>query len=219
MKSSTRMRTILLTAVAGLTLSVAACGTSSGTTTGSSDGSSSAAATTTESQQTTTEAAAAGQNFGSGCAAVPTSGPGSFQGMTADPVAAAASNNPVLSTLVAAVSAAKLVDTLNDPNAQYTVFAPANSAFDAIPEADLNNLLADVPALTDVLTYHVLPMRLSPDQLAGTFKTVEGKDLTISGSGESFTVGDGGANVVCGNVQTANATVYIIDQVLSPPAS
>ena len=89
------------------------------------------------------------------------------------PVATAASGNPVLSTLVTAVKKANLVDSLNSAQG-ITVFAPANSAFDKIPSNTLNGVLADNDQLTKVLTYHVVPGRLSPDQLAGTHKTLEG---------------------------------------------
>lgn len=220
MKSTIAMRTIMLTAVAGLTLSVAACGSdepedtsSGGTTTEQTTD----AEESTEPEETSEEAEPAGENFGEGCAAVPADGEGSFAGMADDPVATAASANPVLSTLVTAVGAADLVDTLNElPEA--TVFAPSNDAFGTIPPADLDALLDDVPGLTDVLTYHVIPMRLAPEELAGTFPTANGGMLTIEGSGEDFTVGETGASVICGNVQTANATVYIIDGVLSPTA-
>jgi uncharacterized surface protein with fasciclin (FAS1) repeats len=158
-------------------------------------------------------------DFGSGCSSVPTSGSGSFTGMAQDPVATAASNNPVLSTLVTAVKAAGLVDTLNSAQG-ITVFAPANAAFQKIPSATLTSVLANKAELTKILTYHVVSGRLSPDQLAGTHKTLEGGSLTVSGSGEVFTVTGGSAsntaNIVCGNVQTANATVYIIDTVMMP---
>lgn len=158
--------------------------------------------------------------FGAACSAVPSSGAGSFDGMSADPVATAASNNPVLSTLVTAVGEAGLVDTLNSAQ-NITVFAPTNDAFAAIPEADLNALLADKEALTRVLTYHVVGKTIEPDELGsgGPFETLAGPEVTASGSGEQFTVGDGGAKVVCGNVMTANARVYLIDQVLMPPAA
>jgi uncharacterized surface protein with fasciclin (FAS1) repeats len=139
--------------------------------------------------------------------------------MAQDPVATAASNNPVLSTLVTAVTKSGLVDTLNSAQG-ITVFAPANAAFQKIPSATLNSVLANKAELTKILTYHVVSGRLSPDELAGTHKTLEGGNVTVSGSGESFTVTGGTssntANVVCGNVQTANATVYIIDSVLMP---
>lgn len=158
----------------------------------------------------------ASDEFGAGCAAVPTdaSNPGSFAAMAKVPVATAASGNPVLSTLVTAVKKANLVDSLNSAQG-ITVFAPANSAFEKIPSNTLNGVLADNDQLTKVLTYHVVPGRLSPDQLAGTHKTLEGQDLTVAGSGTAFTV-NGNSSVVCGNVQTENATVYIVDAVLMP---
>lgn len=161
-------------------------------------------------------AGSASAPFGAACSAVPTSGPGSFNGMATDPVATAASNNPVLSTLVTAVKAAGLVDTLNTAQG-ITVFAPTNDAFAKIPADTLKAVLADKAKLTKILTYHVVSGKLSPDQLAGTHTTLEGGTLNVTGSGQSFQVN--GANVVCGNVQTANATVYIVDTVLMPPAS
>ena len=157
---------------------------------------------------------ASGESFGDGCAEVPADGAGSFEGMASDPVATAASNNPVLSTLVTAVGAADLGDTLNSSE-DITVFAPANPAFESIPAKDLNALLADKDGLTNVLTYHVVAGELTPENLEGTHKTLQGDSLEVTGSGEDFTV-NGSANVICGNVQTANATVYIIDGVLMP---
>ena len=158
----------------------------------------------------------ASDEFGAGCAAVPTdaSNPGSFAAMAKVPVATAASGNPVLSTLVTAVKKANLVDSLNSAKG-ITVFAPANTAFEKIPSTTLNGVLNDNDQLTKILTYHVVPGRLSPDQLAGTHKTLEGQDVKVAGSGTAFTV-NGNSSVVCGNVQTENATVYIVDTVLMP---
>jgi len=159
--------------------------------------------------------AATSGEFGEGCAAVPKSGAGSFQGMAEDPVATAASNNPALSTLVTAVGKAGLVNTLNSAK-DITVFAPSNDAFAKIPKKDLNAVLSDKKTLTKVLTYHVVGQEITPEQLSsGDFPTLAGGSVKTSGSGEDFTVEN--ANVVCGNVQTANATVYIIDNVLMPP--
>jgi uncharacterized surface protein with fasciclin (FAS1) repeats len=159
---------------------------------------------------------------GPGCAAyaeeVP-DGAGSVEGMAMDPVAVAASNNPMLTTLTSAVSGelnpdVNLVDTLNGD--EFTVFAPVDDAFAAIPEADLNAVVEDADMLSSVLTYHVVPGQISPDEIAGTHTTVQGDDLEVAGSGDELTVND--ANVICGGVQTANATVYLIDTVLMPPA-
>jgi uncharacterized surface protein with fasciclin (FAS1) repeats len=173
----------------------------------------------TESQSQAAPAAttpmASSEPFGAACSTVPTSGPGSLAGMAKDPVATAASNNPALSTLVTAVQKAGLVDTLNSAEG-ITVFAPTNDAFSAVPKATLDKALGDPKGLlTTVLTYHVVPGQLSPDKLAGTHKTLQGGTLTVSGSGQDFKV-NGGSSVVCGNVPTANATVYVIDGVLLP---
>jgi uncharacterized surface protein with fasciclin (FAS1) repeats len=121
----------------------------------------------------------------------------------------------VLSTLVTAVKKAGLVDTLNAANG-VTVFAPDNSAFAKIPASTLGSVLANKGALTKVLTYHVVSGRYTPAQLAAgqTLKTLEGGTVTTAMSGGTYTVN--GAAVVCGNVQTANATVYIIGSVLMP---
>lgn len=152
--------------------------------------------------------------FGPGCAAVPASGAGSFDGMSTAPVATAASNNPLLTTLVTAVTAAGLGDTLNNAE-DITVFAPTDDAFAAMDPATLEAALADPTGLlTTVLTNHVVPERLSPDMVAGEHETLAGTMITVEGSGEEFTVGE--AQIICGDVQTANATVYIIDQVLLP---
>ncbi|MEE4490533.1 fasciclin domain-containing protein [Streptomyces sp. NBC_00464] len=153
--------------------------------------------------------------FGPACSTVPKDGAGSFDGMAKDPVATAASHNPALSTLVTAVKKAGLVDTLNSAQ-NITVFAPTNDAFAKVPKADLDKLLADKAALTKVLTYHVVGQKLTPKQLEkGSFDTLEKSELTTSGSGMEYTVNDS-SKVVCGNVQTANATVYIVDTVLMP---
>jgi uncharacterized surface protein with fasciclin (FAS1) repeats len=135
--------------------------------------------------------------------------------MATDPVATAASNNPLLSTLVAAVRTAGLVDTLNSAS-QVTVFAPTNDAFAKIPAATLKKVLADKPTLTKILTNHVVAGKLAPDQLAGPHQTLAGTELDVQGSGEMFAVGKEKAKVLCGNVPTANATVYIVDSVLLP---
>ncbi|MFD3875836.1 fasciclin domain-containing protein [Streptomyces sp. NPDC058623] len=153
--------------------------------------------------------------YGPACASVPKEGSGSLAGMAKDPVATAASNNPALSTLVTAVKKAGLVDTLNNAK-DITVFAPTNEAFGKIPKADLDKILADKAELTKILTYHVVGEKITPAQLPmGSFKTLEGGSLTTAGSSENFTV-NGKAKIVCGDVQTANATVNIIDTVLTP---
>lgn len=168
-------------------------------------------------------AAEPGANLvGPGCAdyakQVP-SGPGSVAGMAQDPVAVAASNNPLLTTLTAAVSGklnpdVNLVDTLN--GGQFTVFAPVDTAFAKVDPGTIDRLKVDAPLLTSVLTYHVVPGQISPRDLVGTHHTVQGAPLTVTGTPNDLKVD--GASVVCGGVHTANATVYLIDTVLMPPA-
>ncbi|MGN9815460.1 fasciclin domain-containing protein [Streptomyces sp. SD11] len=208
---------VIVAAAAVLPLSLSAC-SDSGSDSASSDSSSKASAAATESDDSmgsSGDTASSDEPFGPGCASVPKSGSGSFDGMAQDPVATAASNNPALSTLVTAVKKAGLVDTLNNAK-DITVFAPTNDAFAKIPKADLDKVLADKATLTKILTYHVVGQKLAPKDLEnGSFPTLEKSELTTSGSGESYKVNDS-AKVVCGNVKTANANVYIIDTVLMP---
>jgi len=216
-KNATRFAA--LTAAILLPLSAAACGMDS-TTAAPAGGTSSAPMSSPSMSAPASPSASESMGsmtepFGAGCAAVPKTGKGSFDGMSQDPVATAASNNPALSTLVTAVKAAGLVDTLNTTE-DITVFAPTDDAFAAMDADTLAAALDDPKGLlTTVLTYHVVPGRLSPEDLAGTHETLEGDTLEVTGSGEDFTV-NGDAAVVCGNVQTANATVYVIDGVLMP---
>ena len=165
---------------------------------------------------------AASALVGSGCSSyaqqVPT-GPGSIEGMAQDPVAVAASNNPMLTTLTAVLSGklnpnVNLVDTLN--NGQYTVFAPTDDAFKKLPQSTIDSLKTDSDTLTKILTYHVVQGQASPDKVAGTHTTLQGATLNVTGMGDTLKVNDAG--LVCGGVKTANATVYMIDTVLMPPA-
>ncbi|PSM45204.1 fasciclin [Streptomyces dioscori] len=208
---------VIVAAATVLPLSLSAC-SDSGSDSAKSDSSSKASASATESDDGMAgsgDTATKDEPFGPGCASVPKSGSGSFDGMAQDPVATAASNNPALSTLVTAVKKAGLVDTLNNAK-DITVFAPTNDAFAKIPKADLDKVLADKATLTKILTYHVVGQKLAPKDLEnGSFPTLEKSKLTTSGSGESYKVNDS-AKVVCGNVKTANANVYIIDTVLMP---
>ncbi|MFH8391473.1 fasciclin domain-containing protein [Streptomyces sp. NPDC018036] len=217
MNTRIRRTSGLLAAAAVLPLVMTACSSGSSASGTSDSASTTAAAATKSADMGGSSASASGmdQPFGPGCASVPKNGAGSFDGMSKDPVATAASNNPALSTLVTAVKKAGLVDTLN--NAQnITVFAPTNDAFAKIPKATLDKVLNDKAQLTKILTYHVVGQKLTPKDLEnGSFTTLEKSKLTTSGSGESYTVNDS-AKVVCGNVKTANANVYIIDTVLMP---
>ncbi|GAC58048.1 hypothetical protein GOHSU_29_00310 [Gordonia hirsuta DSM 44140 = NBRC 16056] len=159
---------------------------------------------------------------GTGCAAyaeaVPT-GPGSLTQMATEKLAVAVSNNPELTTLAAAVSGGlnpevNLVDTLND--GEFTVFAPVDAAFAKVDPATIDALKTDAPALTSLLTYHVVSGQAAPDKVTGEHTTVEGATLKVTGSGDDLKVN--GAGVICGGIVTENATVYLIDDVLMPPA-
>ena len=213
MKLNTIRRTGGL-AVAAVTLSLglAACGGEEPTST---------ADDTTQSEEPTQEQSepmeedASAETYGAGCAQVPTSGAGSFNGMATAPVASAASANPLLKTLVAAVTEAGLVEPLNSAP-ELTVFAPADPAFAAIPKKDMNAVMSDKQMLGSILKHHVVGEQISPDELSGEFETLNGDMLTINGTGEEATIGDEKAQVLCGNVPTANATVYVIDTVLMP---
>ncbi|MBD8465719.1 fasciclin domain-containing protein [Plantibacter sp. CFBP 8798] len=209
------MAVLALAAVA--TFGLAACSSGSSSDSGSSMEPSSAP---TESMA----ADPAADLVGSGCAAyadaVP-DGAGSVAGMSADPVAVAASNNPLLTTLTAAVSGqlnpdVNLVDTLN--GSEFTVFAPVDDAFKKIDAATIDSLKTPEGAamLTSILTYHVVPGQIAPSDIDGEQTTVEGGTVKVEGSGDNITVN--GAKVICGGVKTANATVYLIDSVLMPPA-
>ena len=229
-----------LTLVGGVALAVtlAACGSSTTPTSSSTSAATSAAASAMSSAMSSpamsspamsspasgmSGEAAPAALVGPGCAdyaaAVP-SGAGSVEGMASDPVAVAASNNPLLTSLTAAVSGkvnpqVNLVNTLN--NGEFTVFAPVDAAFAKIDATTMDSLTTNAALLSGILTYHVVPGRLSPAEVVGTHPTANGASLTVTGSGDALAVN--GANVICGGVQTRNATVYLIDQVLTPPAA
>jgi uncharacterized surface protein with fasciclin (FAS1) repeats len=162
--------------------------------------------------------AAAAEPFGTACAEVPTSGDGSFEGMMTAPVGTAAAANPLLTSLAMDLELAGLTDTLNNAE-DLTVFAPTNDAFAAAAEADpegMEAMMADPTGeFADLLSYHVVEGQVPPDELEGEHTTLQGATLTVQGSGEDFRV-NGMANVVCGDIHTDNATVYVIDEVLHP---
>ena len=205
-----------------LVLALGACGTSGATSTGTAS-SPSAPAPSPPAQAEAAASPVPDQPFGAACGAIPAAGEGSFAGMSDDPVAVAMANNPVVTALAAAIRAAHLAAPL-DSQREVTVLAPANLAFEHVPHDALGALLADTPRLTAVLTHHVLQGRLAPEALAGTHTTLNNDQVTIDVSPDAFTVAAEGtllggteARVICGNMRTANATVYLIDQVLAPP--
>jgi uncharacterized surface protein with fasciclin (FAS1) repeats len=208
----------LLALLAALSLIAAACGDDEEDTS-SSDTTEEPAE---EGSDTTVAEGDMAEPVGEACSAIPADGEGSSAGMADDPTATAASNNPILSTLVDAVTAAELGDALNDPEAEYTVFAPSNDAFAKIDEATLTGMLEPEmkDTLTDVLTYHVYDGgKLDIDGLVseGELTMLNGGTVEIAEDGETAMI-NGESVVICGNVTTANATVHIIDTVLMPPA-
>lgn len=211
---------------AALTLTLASAFALSACSMGADTADDSMEPTTPETSETTEETPdtmdPAANLVGPGCEAyaeaVP-DGAGSIQGMSMDPVAVAASNNPMLTTLVSAVSGelnpdVNLVDTLNGD--EFTVFAPVDDAFAKIDAGTIETLKTDADLLSMILTYHVVPGQIEPAAIEGMHTTVQGADVEVTGSGDEWMVND--ANVICGGVQTANATVYLIDTVLMPPA-
>jgi len=221
MMRSIRRGTLAIGFAAVAVFGVAACGEDAA----SNDAGSGTTTEETTTEETTEAMDPAADLVGPGCAGYAEANPsggGSVEGMAADPVAVAASNNPLLKTLVAAVSGqlnpqVNLVDTLNGD--EFTVFAPVDDAFAKIDAATIETLKTDSALLTKILTYHVVPGQLAPDAVVGEHPTAsEGSPMvTVSGTPDALTVGEGNANVICGGVKTANATVYLIDSVLMPP--
>lgn len=219
-------RALMIGVAAFAAIGLSACSSGSSSNEGSSTSAmsssmSSAMSSSAEPMTSSTAAAPAGSLIGSGCAAyaeqVP-SGPGSVAGMGKDPVTVAASNNPMLKTLTQALSGqlnpnVNLVETLD--SGQFTVFAPTDDAFAKLDPATVEKLKTDSDLLTSILTYHVVPGQLSPAQVAGEHKTVQGATVNVTGAGDELKANDAG--LVCGGVMTANATVYMIDTVLMPP--
>jgi uncharacterized surface protein with fasciclin (FAS1) repeats len=221
--SHTIKRVVLAASAVSLLFATAACGSDDDK---SSSSPSTSTSTSTSAPAETPSAMPSADNaaglVGPGCAdyakANPT-GAGSVDGMAAAPVATAASGNPLLKTLVASVSGklnpkVDLVSTLN--GGEFTVFAPVDSAFAKIPAATINTLKTNSALLTKILTYHVVAGQLDPAAVVGKQTTVEKGSLTVTGSGDNLMVNN--AKVICGGVKTANATVYLIDTVLMPPA-
>ena len=152
--------------------------------------------------------------FGSDCGMIPAAGMGSFHSMSMDPVATAASHNPLLTTFAGDIRAAGLTTDLNSMHA-ITVFAPANAAFASLPASDMT-MLHSTAELTKILKYHIVNGHVTTAELASgsPLTTLEGSALRPSKMGSVYEVDN--ADVICGNIQTANATVYIINKVLRP---
>lgn len=219
---NTQAKSVAAAALAAIAIAgVAGCSNSKPASQGTSSATTASASATSSSAPSSAKADPAADLIGPGCseyAAQNPTGPGSVAGMAQDPVATAASNNPMLTTLTSALSGklnpqVNLVDTLN--SGQYTVFAPTNAAFDKLPAATIDQLKTDAKLLNSILTYHVVNGQASPAKVAGNHKTLQGADVTVTGAGNDLKVN--AAGLVCGGVHTANATVYMIDTVLMPP--
>jgi uncharacterized surface protein with fasciclin (FAS1) repeats len=220
-----------------LTMALGACGDSDEPDSAPAGEPAATTAETTESAPSPTDTAAPPAEgvtqisdiTGPGCDRLPNEGEGSAQDMADAPAATAVSANPQLSTLEATIKSAHLVDTLNSAET-LTVFAPVNSAFDALPPGAFQELTTDPDAgqpnsrLAQVLTTHVLSTRHDAQSLqqASTVPSLQGTQLTIGGTApDALTVSSGEviANVICANIPTVNATVFLIDRVLTPTAS
>ena len=137
----------------------------------------------------------------------------SAQAMAADIVDTAVSAGS-FNTLVTAVKAAGLVDTLKGKG-PFTVFAPTDEAFAKIPKADLEALLKDKQKLTAVLTYHVVPGKvMAADVKAGEVKTVQGNALMVQAKDGKVSVD--GANVIKTDIGASNGVIHVIDSVVIP---
>ncbi len=214
-------RRAVVGALAGLTVFATACGTDE-------PAPRAPAPQTTQTSPATTSPAGGGgvttpeDTFGPACDELPQGNqPGSLNAMGPQPVATAASTNPMLTTLVQAIGRVPgLADTLNSQPA-LTVFAPTNDAFTALEvqlgQEQYQALLNNPQQLGAILGYHVSQTRYDRDGLvqASTVQTMGGT-VQIAEAGDSVTVN--GASVLCGNIPTANATVFVIDQVLMPPS-
>jgi uncharacterized surface protein with fasciclin (FAS1) repeats len=152
--------------------------------------------------------------FGSDCGMVPSTGMGSFHSMSMDPVVTAAAHNPLLTKFAAAVKKAGLTGELNSARG-ITIFAPDNDAFAKLHGSAMSML--DNPAnLAEILKFNVVKSRVTPDEFgsAKEFPTMAGDPIKLAKMGSVYEVNT--ADVLCGNISTANATVYVINTVLEP---
>ena len=207
-------------ALAMITVAVAltatACASTASSTSAAPPSASATAATTPQAAASPSESMAeTAGTIGTDCGMIPAAGMGSVHGMAMDPVVTAASHNPLITTLAAEIMKADLTATLNSAKS-ITVFAPDNQAFKNLTAHDMA-MMSGMTELAKILKYHVVTGRITPAELAHgmTLTTVEGSQLTTSRMGSVYEVNN--ADVTCGNLHTANATVYIINTVLMPP--
>jgi uncharacterized surface protein with fasciclin (FAS1) repeats len=234
-KKTQRLASVGVAAAAAVSLAACSSGQQSantgnantgGNTATSMPSSSSSAPSSSSSSSAAAGVTTAGDVFGPACSQVPKSGPGSVQGMIDDPVGTAASHNPLVQTLVKESKKAGIVSTLNSTSKSYTVFAPTNKAFKALPSSAVQSLNkpANKQKLASLLEYHVLGQRYSKQQLEqkGTVHPLSGGTLKIGEKNGQMTVTDGSgqtSKVLCGNIPTANATVFVINNVMMKGSS
>ena len=208
-------RTVLAAGFAALTLlGATAC----------SSGSNSSAPSSSATSTTPTVNVPAGL-VGSGCpdyVSKVETGPGSVASTAQESTSVAVSNNPLLTTFTAAVSG-KFVPTMNlvdllDNGGEFTVVAPTDAAFAKLDAATNSRMKSDANYLATVITYHLINGPLDPSQVAGTHGTVL-KDGTVSVTGSDAGLKFNGSGLVCGGMRTANAVVYMVDTVMTPPSS
>jgi uncharacterized surface protein with fasciclin (FAS1) repeats len=152
--------------------------------------------------------------FGTDCPNLPDTGDGSLVDLSNRDWIDALAQVPALSQLSVTTALAGLGNDFSGLQ-EATVFAPTDSAFRALGLTRGRELLTNPSAAADVLRYHVVPERLAPENLAGEHRTLSGQTIEIAGSGDDFTVNDT-AKITCGNLQTQNASIYLVDHVLQP---
>lgn len=152
--------------------------------------------------------------IGTDCGMIPATGMGSRHAMAMDPVITAARHDPLTTRLAAEVGKADLTKALNSAS-NITVFAPDNKAFTMLTAHDMS-MMSGMADLARILKYHVVRGRVTPAELAHgmTLTTLAGTTLRTAKMGSTYEVNN--AAITCGNLHTANATVYIINKVLMP---
>jgi uncharacterized surface protein with fasciclin (FAS1) repeats len=198
----------------GLALAVAACG-STNTTSATPTGGAGPVSVKPNPSASSLPAVGAAARVGADCAMIPAKGKGSVGSMSTEQALKAASSNPQLSVFIAAVKRAGLDKTLNTRHS-YTLIVPANSAFASLSKSEISHL-RNSGFLFKIVRYHALKSKIGPQEFATGARplTLQGKPLALSKSGSVYKVN--GATVLCGNIKTRNATVYIVNKVLLPP--
>jgi uncharacterized surface protein with fasciclin (FAS1) repeats len=209
-------RAALAMITAAVALTATACASTASSTGAAPPAPSATAATTPQAAASPSQSMAeTAGTIGTDCGMIPAAGMGSMHGMAMDPVVTAARHNPLITTLAAEIMKAGLTATLNSAKT-ITVFAPDNQAFKNLTAHDAA-MMSGMTDLAKILKYHVVTGRITPAGLAHgmTLTTLEGSQLKTSRMGSVYEVNN--ADVTCGNLHTANATVYIINTVLMPP--